>query len=213
MCILLCSCAPASEDIRTELNAVFKTENVRETIRRNNYSDYIDYYVPSDTSQMECSTLASRFSYNNASFIMEVNVSGIINERYYPEEELAQEDFFDDSKLIYFRKSTYTDTDGNEHDYLYKVYSYGDEVLSCFTSRDLIFYGYGNKGDLIAMSSRILLMAKGAVVRGNDVISAYSSKNEVDYEKKQVNLFETIMPVNGNVSDFMIDKEENNDSD
>ena len=51
-------------------------------------------------------------------------------------------------------------------------------------------------------------MAKSAAVRENDVISAYSSKTEVDYEKKQVNLFETIMPVNGNVNDFMVDKEE-----
>ena len=51
-------------------------------------------------------------------------------------------------------------------------------------------------------------MAKGAIVRENDVIAAYSKRNEVDYEKKQVNLFETIMPVNGNVNDLVIGKED-----
>ena len=38
--------------------------------------------------------------------------------------------------------------------------------------------------------------------------AAYSKRNEVDYEKKQVNLFETIMPVNGNVNDLVIGKED-----
>ena len=74
--------------------------------------------------------------------------------------------------------------------------------------KDLLFYGYGTRSDIVAVSSRILLMAKGAIVRENDVIAAYSKRNEVDYEKKQVNLFETIMPVNGNVNDLVIGKED-----
>ncbi|MBO5526447.1 MAG: hypothetical protein J5946_00230, partial [Erysipelotrichaceae bacterium] len=77
-----------------------------------------------------------------------------------------------------------------------------------FASKDLLFYGYGTRSDIVAVSSRILLMAKGAIVRENDVIAAYSKRNEVDYEKKQVNLFETIMPVNGNVNDLVIGKED-----
>ena len=50
----------------------------------------------------------------------------------------------------------------------------------------------------------MLLMARSALVRSEGIISAYSSKEVIDYEKQQVNLFETIMPVNGQINDFLI---------
>lgn len=207
LCIILCGCT-ASEDLSSELDAVFSSEQSNERIRRNNYSHYVDYYLPSDTGELEGNELSSCFSYNSSNFVMDVNISGIINDRYYPEAGLTNEDFFDKSKLVYERRSAYVDAEGQSRDFLYRVYSYEDHYLSYFASKDLLFYGYGTRSDIVAVSSRILLMAKGAIVRENDVIAAYSKRNEVDYEKKQVNLFETIMPVNGNVNDLVIGKED-----
>ena len=51
-------------------------------------------------------------------------------------------------------------------------------------------------------------MAKGVHVKEEEVIADYSLKDVIDYEKKQVNLFETIMPVNGNINDFLVDKKD-----
>ena len=198
----------SQNDLTKRLDAIFSEEMNAETIRRNNYSQYIDYYLPRDTGELEGDMLSSRFSYNESSFVMDINISGIINERYYSDQTMKDEGFFDPSKLVYERISSYLDVDEKEHPYSYRVYSYGNRYLSYFQSKDLLFYGYASLSDIADMTSRILLMAKSAAIRENDVISAYSSKTEVDYEKKQVNLFETIMPVNGNVNDFMVDKEE-----
>ena len=198
----------SQSDLSQRLDAVFSQEMSAETIRRNNYSQYIDYYLPSGTGELEGDMLSSRFSYNASSFVMDINISGIINERYYRDQMMQDEGFFDPSKLVYERSSTYMDMDGREHAYTYRVYSYENRYLSYFQSKDLLFYGYASLSDIADMTSRILLMAKSAAIRESDVISTYSSKTEVDYEKKQVNLFETIMPVNGNVNDFMIDKED-----
>ena len=52
------------------------------------------------------------------------------------------------------------------------------------------------------------VMAKGAEVRKSDVVANYSLRDEIDFEKQQVNLFETIMPVNGNVNEFLINRQE-----
>ena len=195
-------------DLKQRLDQIFSADQSDEMIRRNNYSLYVDYYLPSDTGEFEGDALSSRFSYNSSNFVMDINISGIVNERYYKQEALSDEGFFDEDKLVYEHKGVYTDTEGTGHDYTYKVYSYDDKYLSYFFSRELLFYGYSNRSDIEAISSRILLMAKSASVRDNDVISAFSSKTEVDYQKKQVNLFETIMPVNGNVNDFLINKED-----
>ena len=205
--ILLSGCA-GKGDLKQELDAVFSADSKVQTIRRNNYSSFIDYYVPSDTGELEGTKLSSNFSYNESRFVMDINVSGIINDRYYRNLKLADEGFFDDARKVYARQSSYVDSDGSSHEYIYKVYEYDDRYLSYFASKELVFYGYATAADIVNLSSRILLMAKGATVRENDVIASYSSRNEIDYEKKQVNLFETIMPVNGNVNDFLVDRED-----
>lgn len=209
ICICLFGCAQAG-DLNAQLDSAFVSDMAEEKIRRNSYSQYLDYYLPSDLHEMEGGPLSNCFSYNDSRFIMDVNISAIVNDRYYPDEILADEGFFDESKLIYTRKSTYKDNEGLDHEYLYKVYEYDEDYLSYFLSKDLIFYGYATRDDIVALSSRILLMAKGTIVREDDVAAGYSLKNEIDYEKKQVNLFETIMPVNGNVNDFLVDEENRN---
>ncbi|MCR4634203.1 MAG: hypothetical protein K5648_08770 [Erysipelotrichaceae bacterium] len=211
ICILLSGCV-AQDDLSKRLDNVFASEQSTERIRRNSYSRYIDYYLPSGTGELEGDMLSSRFSYNSSNFVMDINISGIINEHYYKDQGMTDEGFFDPSRLIYERNSTFVDADGVSREYSYRVYSYDRQYLTYFRSRELLFYGYASLSDLVDMTSRILMIAKSAAIRHNEVISAYSSKTEVDYEKKQVNLFETIMPVNGNVNDFMIDGRESGDS-
>ena len=211
VCILLCGCAEQG-DLNSELDAVFSSDEEYQKVRRNNYSEYIDYYLPSDTGEMDSDKIGALFLYNSSSFIMDINIAGILNGRYYPNEMMKTEGFFDESKKVYERTGNYVDNEKASHEYIYKVYEHDGKYLSEFVSRDLVFYGYGTKSDIIPLSSRILLMAKGAIVREKNVVDAFSSRNEIDYEKKEVNLFETVMPVNGNVNDFMVDKEENNDN-
>ena len=81
VCILLCGCAPVN-DLNASLDEAFSFEMSQDKIRRNNYSRYIDYYLPSDTSEFEGSDLSGCFVYGRSRFIMDVNVSGIINDKY-----------------------------------------------------------------------------------------------------------------------------------
>ena len=207
ICITLFGCA-AKEDLSKDLDKVFSNDQVEEKVRRNSYSHYLDYYLPSDINELEGDMLTNYFTYNDSRFIMDVNISGIVNDRYYPDENIDNEGFFDEGRLVYTHKGVYRDNEGLDHEYLYDVYGYEDHYLTYFVSKDLIFYGYAMEGDVVALSSRILLMAKGTTVREDDVAAGYSLKNEIDYEKKQVNLFETIMPVNGNVNDLVIGHQE-----
>ena len=205
VCIVLCSCAVYG-DLTTRLDQVFSSAEEKETIRRNNYSSYIDYYVPSDTSELNVSPLSTSFIFNNSRMIMDVNISGIINSKYYEDQPLTDEGFFDENKLVYSHEGNFMDSEGELNTFIYKVYEYEKQYLTYFTSRDLIFYAFTNEEDIEAVTSRILLMAKGASVKEGDVIANFSSKEVIDYEKKQVNLFETIMPVNGHINDFMVDQ-------
>ena len=203
LCLTMFGCAHKA-DIISRLDEVFASDGVKSSFPKNNYSRYIDYYVPSDVYQTDVDTLSITCDYNNAKLIMNVNVSGIISSKYYPETVFLDEGLFDQNRLIYQHTSEYLD-DNDEHSvYQYMVYEYDDHYLTHFLSRDLVFYGYCDEYDLVNLSSKILQMAKSAKVKNDDVITVYSSKDVIDFEKKQVNLFETIMPVNGNINDFLI---------
>ena len=205
LCFFLFACS-GKIDLLSQLDAVFTKEAKAMKIRKNNYTDYVDYYLPSDLSEEESGKLSNTFRYGESSVIMNVNIAGIINTKYYEEQDIVNEGFFDESRSLYRRNAYYLNTDGDSREYLYELYRYEDHYLLYFISPELVFYGYVSEEDVIPLTSRILLIAKSASVKDEDVIAVYSSKDVIDYQKKQVNLFETIMPVNGVIHDLMTDE-------
>lgn len=207
LCVILCSCA-VHNDLKQELDDVFAQTSETEKIRHNNFTRYVDYYLPSDVSEETADSLSSVMMYSRSRIIMDVNISGIINERYYEKLPLAEEGFFDNSRIFYAKEGTYKDDEGIDKEYIFRIYEYDGEYLLHFLSKDLIFYAYGERNDLIPLTSRIYLIARGAEVRTASVLADFSTIDVIDYHKKQVNLFETVMPVNGSISDFMVEDNE-----
>lgn len=207
LCILLCSCAEY-QDLITELDAIFAETSETTKIRHNNFTKYVDYYLPSDISEESADNLSTVLVFNRSKIIADVNISGIINERYYVDLPLNEEGFFDEGKLFYTKKGSYLDGEGNNKEFIFRVYEYNEEYLLHFLTSDLIFYAYGERNDLVPLTSRIFLIARGAEVRSAAVLADFSTIDVIDYHKKQVNLFETIMPVNGTVSDFILEQDE-----
>ena len=212
ICLLLCSCMNLS-DLQQPLNDAFALESDSSAIRRNNYTNYADYYLPSDVQEYECNEISHIFVFDRSKIIMNLNIAGIINARYYSNVRIGDEGFFDNSKLFFQREGGFHKTDETEYPYLCKIYSYEDEYLLYFVCEDAIFYAFACEEDLVPLCSRILLIAKSMNVNHEDIVADFSFKDVIDYQKKQVNLFETIMPVNGNINDFLIDPIDNNDED
>lgn len=205
LCLALSGCQ-RFVDYQSRLDEVFATAEDVITIRANNYGDYYDYYIPSDTSEFNAGNLYALLDYADSRFLMDVNIAGIVSKRYYPETVLEEDGFFDESRLVYEKRGIYVNNDDEILDYIYKLYQYDDNYLASLRSPDLIFYACIKEKDIVPLTSRMLLMAKGAHIKEDAVIADYSLKDVIDYEKKQVNLFETIMPVNGNINDFLVDK-------
>ena len=210
ICLILCSCMKIT-DLSQSLSEAFELEQDTSAIRRNNYTDYVDYYLPSDMQEFDCDEISHVFVFNRSKIIMDINIAGIINAKYYSDVRIGDEGFFDKDRLVFQRESSFLKTDETGYPYLCNIYNYEDDYLLYFVCEDAIFYGYSNQEDLVPLCSRILLIAKSLNVDHTDIIADYSFKDVIDYQKKQVNLFETIMPVNGNINDFLLDPVDNND--
>ena len=195
-------------DLQQSLTDAFELERDDSAVRRNNYTNYADYYLPSDMQEYDCNEISHVFVFNRSKIIMDINIAGIINAKYYSNVRISDEGFFDKDKICFQRDSSFLKTDETEYPYICNVYEYEDDYLLYFVCEDAIFYAFTNKEDLVPLCSRILLIAKSLNVNHTDIVADFSFKDVIDYQKKQVNLFETIMPVNGSINDFMLETDE-----
>lgn len=204
ICLLLCGCA-IREDINVQLDKVFNNDVVAKN-RTNNYTDYIEYYVPSDVNETDADALSFSFTSDGFGFIMNINVTNIINSEYYDNRTLNDEGFFDTSKLVYSKDSSFSNENGDQIDYFIRAYEYEDEYLLYFVTNELNFYGYASNDKVGLLAEKMVQMAANCKVNNAKVLADYSSIDVIDYEKKAVNLFENIYPVEGRVEDLMLDK-------
>ena len=201
-CLLLCGCSSNAGKIDDQLDEIFASAAEQTDYLVNNYSKYADYYRPSDLNETESDELSISFAYNESSIVMNINVAGIIEDRYYSNTSSAS--FFDSDKKVYESSGRYMDVDGKSVAYDYAVYEYDDYYLSCLESGKVTIYSHCAKADIVPVSSRILLLAKGVSLDADKIITDYSAKETIDYQRKQVDLFETVLPVNGRVDELII---------
>ena len=67
------------------------------------------------------------------------------------------------------------------------------------------YYGNIKVSDIRDVTSEIFIIAKSTKVNNEEVINAYSNKEIISYQKKQIDLFDTVLPNNGQLSDMLVE--------
>ena len=208
LCMLLGLCACKSIDLSgldDDLNAIFKNVGDIGTYRTNNIMNYYSYYLPSDMSEEALDSDSIVLKYGDSRIIMNLNIANIINTRYYPDYVLDDEGFFNDEYLIYRSEGTYQNYEGLNKNYIYRLYNYEDTYVVHLCTSDMNYYGTVQKGDISTVTGHLLTIAKNSSVNADDIVSAYSNKDVIDYKKKQINLFDSNVQDNGDIANLLID--------
>lgn len=200
----LCGCK-AEGDVLSSIENILSKSMEKEEYRINNHMNYYSYYLPSDMGEDPLDSDSVVIKYNDSKIIMNVNVNGIINARYYKDKYLKDDGFFVEDKLIYSKKGKYLSYDESEKDYVYKLYKYNSLYIIHLYTSDMNYYGTATYTDLEELSRQIMIIAKNTEVDTNAVTAKYSKIDVIDYQKKQINLFDTIMPVNGELGSMLIE--------
>lgn len=204
LCLTLCACDNATAFSTSKLDSILSDET-RLNVRQNNYTDYIDYYLPSDVQEDESNKLAFSFMCELSKLVMNVNIADIINSKYHNELVLSDEGFFDEDKLIFEKKGSYVNYRNEKMPFIYRLYEYDNKYVAYFSNTDINIYGLIHPQDVEFVTDRIYTIAKGSDVDRDLIIVNYSSKDVIDYHKTQVNLFESSFPIEGRIDDLMID--------
>lgn len=192
-------------DLDASLDEAFSKEKTNLDIRDNCVVTYYDYFLPNDLVEYDYKDNVLLLGFNNSNIILNLNIPSIINDEYYKDYVAKDEGFFDEDKLVYSHIGTYTDLRNREQDYFFRLYQYDGRYLLHLMSMTVNIYSSCNKYDVEPIASKMLLLARTIKVDYDDVIADYSTKEVIDYEKKQVNLFDLVVPVNGKVEELLID--------
>ena len=201
--LLLCGCANTNS-MESQLDSVFNNEeNIK--VRVNNYTNYIEYYLPSDVNEENSEPLSYVFSIDDGKLVMNINISNILNKDYYKQTVLTDEGFFDESKLFYSKAGEYLNNNKQNIRYFFKAYDYDDECLLYFVSDNVNFYGYCDYDKASLMASKILQIAKACNVHEDRVLNDFSTTDVIDYQRSTIDLFEKTLPKDGPVDEFIIE--------
>ena len=198
--ILLCACS-SSSSLTDDLDNLLNNIDLLSTNRTNNILTYYSYYLPSDMGQVDgdnCLIL----SFLDSKTIMSLNVKEIINNKYYPSSYMQSAALYSQDNLIYSKNGTYISYNNETKDYIYRLYKINDSYVIELETSDLSFLA-NTCSNIKDLSRHLLIIAKSVNVDTDLVISAYSSKSVVDYQKKQIDLFDSIKPTTGSLSDLL----------
>lgn len=199
-----CTSQKISEgNLTSALDNTLDSIDTRYNFRTNNKSTYFSYYLPSDCQEMENSENASIIYFLNSKIVMNLNISSIINNKFYKDSVFDDEGFFNKDNVIYFKDGIFSKNNGVTSKFFIKVYKDNDIYLIQLKTNELNFYANTNINEIIEVINHIFLMAKTVEVDNTSIIAHYSAKEVIDYEKKQIDLFDYVNPSEGYLTDLI----------
>ncbi len=199
--ILLCACSTNDETITNDITSLLNNLDSLSTNRANNSLDYYSYYLPSDMGQID-NLNSEVLTYIDSKIIMSLNVKEIVNSEYYSDEYMKSNGLFNQDYLIYTNSGQYTTINNETKDYVYRLYKKDLMYVIELDTSDLSFIAY-SKNYIVDITRHLFIICKSVSVDSELVLSTYSSKDVVDYQKKQIDLFDSVKPSSGSLSDLL----------
>ena len=199
-----CMSLNQKEELDSIENYLNKTEF--KSYPTNNHLELFDYYLPSDLREIEVGDTYILFDYDGNKLYLNLNISGIISSSYYTAYKLADDGFFNDKNLLLSYTGIYKGEEGNKS-YYYKIYKYDNYYFIHYLDSHINIYGSCPLSYLQAMTKRIMVLVNSIELSEEEIVSLYSNKDVIGYEKKPIDLFEYIIPSNGILEELLIDKQ------
>jgi hypothetical protein len=97
---------------------------------------------------------------------------------------------------------TIIDYQNNEHPFNIRLYSLGKEVYTYAESDQIEFFAISGPLEALQLAEVMTFMARCVSVDQEMVIESYSSRQNIDYSRKRLELFQNIAPENGAIEEL-----------
>lgn len=195
---MLTACAE-SQDVRGEIAET--VADFKETVcfkESNHHKLYYNYYVPRDIYLAESNKTYSIFHYNKIKILLNIDIARIINTKYYPEMYLTRDQSRESKNLIYATQDIYQKSLFELH-----VYRYDDYYLLHLNMHNANLTALVRSNYVGGTLRKMLELAANVKVDAAAVIKNYYTHGVIANQKKPVDLFEKVIPVDGVLADLL----------
>lgn len=182
--------------VRAQQAAVFEPDH---------YKKMYSYYISPEIGRMEGDSTGNVFNYQGTEFLMNLNISSVINNKYYKGSQ-NDSDILNSSTCKASDSGSYHDPDGDVHPFSISVYDIGRENYMTLMITDTAYFcGISDALMSVQLAEEMLKIARTVKVNPDAVTAAYSRKETVTFKGEKIRLFDSIAPESGRVEELFED--------
>lgn len=204
LCLLLCGCGTLRADPQARLNERIVQAQSWMVAKPNYTKRYYSYYGGPDLGRLGSDMTSNRFSSGGIQFVMNLDVSGIINEKYYDEIKGTQLKP-DPSRIIASSKGSYEDTQGNEYPFEVSVCGIGSDYAVLLHAGYLDFCAVCDLFSTADIAREMLLLARSVRISREEVLKDFTILESISYEGEKIKLFDDMAPESGSIEELFVD--------
>ncbi len=206
VCLLLTGCVRYSGDVVSVLGKKLAEACALEVPRPVFNSTYYRYYAQPYVGRVASDRTSNVFSLNGTLFVMNLDAAAVINEAYYPSER-AGGVLVEGASLVAETADRYTDSGGSEHTYVCRIYRSGQSYITVLSAGYAGFYAVSSKYEAPEIAGEMLYIARSLETDRPAVLRDFSSHSIISYQKKKLELFQSVIPENGRIEELFADND------
>ncbi|MFV0380522.1 MAG: hypothetical protein ACK5KQ_06845 [Anaerorhabdus sp.] len=201
MIILIAGCSGNKQLLERQL--VEKLDNVSKTqaISANNQKAFYSYYLEPSVGRRKVGKTYNIFIKDNLEFAMNLNIPFILTK-----EESENKSY--DIEPIMSYDGSYVDINNQELEFKCNIYQNRSHSYIEFNTKYMNFYASGSLTEVVGIADNMLTIAKSVTINEDRILTAYSAKEIVEFEKEQLKLYEVMIPENGRIEEMMVNGSE-----
>ena len=204
LCLCLCGCTKISGSLQNRLNTALAEAERAPVNAPNNRKTFYSYYLDPSLGRIYSTETGNVFSRGGRSFVMNLDIASIINDKYYPSKDNPHAFALTGTKIAE-RTGVYTDAEGNETGYRVTIREYvEDEVIISAECGFMRFDSLCTYVEAPGMAAAMLEISRSVTVATSEVLSAYTIREGIDYAGTPVELFEDKAPENGSIEELLV---------
>lgn len=204
---LLSGCSNQAVSLQQDLDtSLAEVSQSGITVKADNTKEFYSYYLEPSIGRRSSTEFSNLFVKDGQEFVMNLNAAQVVNDAYY--QTVTTESMNFDSFTV-LAKSTgeYVTTKNDQDTYEAIVFQNTNQsVIVSLTTHYFSFYGITNRVLASSLAQEMLKIARTTSVNEKAILSAYSSRKQINYRKESLDLFGENRPESGRVEELITDK-------
>ena len=196
--ICLCGCQVSKDNLISDLDKILDDATVASISSKVNMNKgFMSYYLQPSIGRKESNATNSVFTICGNDVIMNIDVSSIVSQKYYA----SSSDIRNIGSMgneIFTKKGVFISSTDLVRDYQYRLFELNDaEYGIILQTSNIIMISVVSLGDVYNVSSEMMTLIRSCRVDEEAVVSAYSQKELINYQKETLEIFDKVYPESG----------------